>query len=67
MGQKLGLGHYTIGDEIIDTILFYFLDFCFYFREREKESISRGGAEGDVDSPLSGEPDAGLDPRTLRS
>ena len=35
--------------------------------ERESESTSGGRAEGQADSLLSREPDAGLDPRTLRS
>ena len=41
-------------------------------RERERERISRGsgkqrGRERETDSPLSREPHAGLDPRSLRS
>ena len=39
-------------------------------REREREKARAGGrAEGEreADSPLSREPDAGLDPRTLGS
>ena len=48
----------------------------FYLSERERESErthmctyaqARGVGEGEADSPLSREPDAGLDPRTLRS
>jgi len=37
--------------------------------EREKESMNGGGVEGEgeADSPLSREPDVGLDPRTLGS
>jgi len=35
-------------------------------REREQVSTSRG-EEGKAGSPLSREPDMGLDPRTLRS
>jgi len=37
--------------------------------ERETEREGVGGAEGreEADSPLSGEPDVGLDPRTLGS
>jgi len=40
-----------------------------YFREQERESRSRGGAEreGEADSSLSREPNVGLDPRTLGS
>jgi len=34
---------------------------------REKESVKGGGSEGEADSPLSGEPDAGPDFRALRS
>ena len=39
-------------------------------REREREHTSKGGVaegEGEADSPLSREPNVGLDPRTLRS
>ena len=38
-----------------------------YLREREREHKQGGGAEGEreTDSPLSREPDVGLDPRTL--
>ena len=40
-------------------------------REREREGATGGGAEGEresqADSLLSAEPDAGLDPTTLRS
>ena len=48
------------------------LRFIYLFeRNREKEgvseSMSRGKAEGEADSPLSREPDIGLDPRTLGS
>ena len=32
----------------------------------EREYKWRGGAEGETDSSPSGEPEAGLDPRTLR-
>ena len=45
-------------------------DFMYSF-ERERASISRsrgwGKGEGEADSMLSGEPDAGLHPRTLGS
>ena len=41
--------------------------FFIYLREREHESMSRGGTEGESDSPLSREPDTGLDPTTLGS
>ena len=48
--------------------LFYFI---LFERERQHEwrSMSGGEAEGEkeADSPLSREPDVGLDPRTLRS
>jgi len=36
-------------------------------RERERESTAGGVGEGEADSPLSREPNAGLDPRTLGS
>ena len=46
---------------------FYFKDFiCLFEAEREQES-TEGGAEGEADSPLSREPDAALNPRTLGS
>jgi len=43
-----------------------------YLREKERErTLTRaqvgGGAEGEAGSPLSWEPDVGLDPRTLGS
>ena len=38
-----------------------------YLKERERERMGGEGAEGEVASPLSREPDAGLDSRTLRS
>ena len=48
-----------------------FLRFLFiYLTQRERESTRAGGAaeaEGEAASPLGREPDAGLDPRTLRS
>jgi len=37
-----------------------------FVREREHKQ-GELQAEGETDSPLSGEPDAGLDPRTLGS
>jgi len=50
----------------------FFLKVLFiYLRERERknEHSGGGGTEGEreVDSPLSTQPDAELDPRTLRS
>jgi len=40
----------------------------FYLLERERERArTEGRAEGEAGSPLSREPDVGLDPRTLRS
>ena len=40
--------------------------FYLFEKERERESMNRGEAEGEgaAGSSLSGEPDAGLDPRT---
>jgi len=49
---------------------FIFLKKTIYLRARERqESVSRGGTEGEgqTDSTLSMEPDAGLDSMTLRS
>ena len=45
---------------------FVFKDFIYLF-ERERAHKRGSGAEGEADSPLSREPDAGLDPRTLGS
>ena len=46
---------------------FFKKDFMYLF-EREKERSQAGGErEGEVDSLLSREPDAGYDPRTLGS
>ena len=38
-----------------------------YLRERKIEYKQKWEAEGEADSPLSREPDVGLDPRTLVS
>ena len=51
---------------------FFFKILSIYLRERERAlwvptCKHEGGAEGEADSPLSKEPDAGLDPRTLGS
>ena len=45
------------------------LDFTFYLFDREITSRQRGRQKGgwEAGSPLSREPDVGLDPRTLRS
>ena len=49
-------------------ILFIFLNILFtYGKEREREGMCGGGAEGEADAPLRRESDAGLYPRTLRS
>ena len=54
-------------------ILFVFLKFYLFDRERERERerVHRQGGraevEGEAGSPLSMEPKAGLDPRTLES
>ena len=47
-----------------------FIYFCVRERERDWElehTQAGGGAEGEADTPLSREPDPGLDPRTLGS
>ena len=51
---------------------FCFIRFYLLKRERERENKqgewqAEGEGEGDTDSPLSREPHAGLDPRSLRS
>ena len=51
---------------ISDCSSFFFLRFYLLIRERERECMELG-AEGEVDSLLSREPDMGLNPRTLRS
>lgn len=71
------LGKYNLKSEFV---FFFFLDLFIYLRERnayvgegqrEQERASEHeqgkGAKGEADSPLSGEPNMGLDPRTLRS
>ena len=52
---------------MVQTRTLYFLKDFIYLLERMHEL--GGGAEGDqeADSPLSGEPDVGLQPRTLGS
>jgi len=53
----------------------WYFSFLFFFheREREREHLRRLGAKGEeeresqADSPLSGEPGVGLDPRSLGS
>jgi len=48
---------------MIISIFSFFEDFIYLFdREREREQ-----GEGEAGLPLGGEPDAGLDPGTLRS
>ena len=49
-------------------MFFFFFKILFiYLREREhKQGWEEKGAEGEADSPLSREPDEGLDPRILR-
>ena len=45
-----------------------FKDYLFiYLREREGERRIERRAEGEADSPLSREPEVGLNPSTLRS
>jgi len=53
-----------IGVTSSNKCLLFFKKILFiYLRERKGE----GETEGEADSPLSREPDAGLNPRTLRS
>ena len=45
-----------------------FILFLIDLNQREhKQEEQQAEGEGEADSPLNGEPDAGLDPRTLRS
>ena len=44
-----------------------FEDFFIYLRGRESEDEAEGEEEGEADSPLSRDPDEGLDPRVLGS
>ena len=48
---------------------FFFKDFIYLFdTEREHTRVKQQAeGEGEADAPLNGEPDTGLDPRTLRS
>ena len=56
---------------LISSFFFFFKEFIYLFdREREtvRERTQAGGVgEGEAGFPLSREPDAGLDPRTLGS
>ena len=53
------------------SFLHFFLKILFiYLTERERERVQAGEVaeeEGEAGCPLSGEPDTGLHPRTLRS
>ena len=50
------------------THVFVVFKYLIYLTEREKERAQAGReGEGEADSPLSREPDLGLDPRTLES
>ena len=54
----------------IQFILFIFKILCIYLRERERESKSKHEQEEgqrEKESPLSRDPDLGLNPRTLGS
>ena len=65
----------TIAKQGMDSALcghYFFLSFkrLIYLRERERARAQAGGraeAEGEAGSPVSREPNAGLDPSTLRS
>ena len=61
-----GLSRFLVSQDV--SLLFFNLIFktilFIYLFERAEAG---GAGEGEADSPLSGEPDAGLDPRTLRS
>ena len=59
---------YTVTKSPLPRFLYFYLKILFiYLRERQREREHQQGGEGEADSPLSGEPDAGLDSRTLRS
>ena len=65
MGLSMGIFFLSLS-----FFLFFFLDFINLFvRERERASTAGGAAEGEGEagSPLSKEPNARLDPRTLES
>ena len=63
--QHLAWALLTINTQEIARFLFFFKILFIYLTERE--SKAEGAGEGEVRSPLSWEPDVGLDPRTLRS
>jgi len=69
--KQLSEGIVSLGRESYFYFLNFFKDFFYSFeRQRESERAqARGEAqgEGETDSPLSWEPDMGLDPRTWRS
>ena len=54
-----------LSSDLVHSFLSFFLRFYLFQRERERERITEG--EGETDSPLSREPNAGLNPRTLKS
>ena len=61
-----------IYSEEVVTVLWSLCIFLFFERDREREKAcahkwGKGRGRGQADSPPSGESDAGLNPRTLRS
>ena len=60
--------HFSITSK---DLFFIFLIFFIYDshreKEREREAETQAEGEGEAGSPVSREPDAGLNPRTLRS
>ena len=67
---NMGMGGWDLGRIKIITLLCHCFFLRFYLVYGACERAQAGGAaeeEQEADSPLSREPDAGLDPRTLRS
>ena len=49
---------------LCDALFFFFKDFYLFDREREEREWAGVTGEGETDSPLSREPNVGLDPWT---
>jgi len=65
--HQLGLSRLGCDGVLFHSFLLLFKDFIYLFERDSKRAQAGGGAEGEGEAPVSGEPDAGLDPRTLRS
>ena len=50
-----------------EDIFIFFKDLTYLFMREKAQAGGEAEGEEEADSPLSGEPDVGLDPRTQRS